>query len=111
VPTLFAQGSYNKRLDMITDDEIPEGSVIWLMDQTDMPAAKKALGGYACIAGNVPTGLIALAGAAEVQEYVTDTLNACAKDGGFWLRNGAALDDAKPENLKSMIDTGRNWRG
>lgn len=111
VPTLFAQGSYNSRLDVIADDEIPEGSVIWMMDQTHMAAAKRALGGYACIAGNVPTGLLAFASAAEVEEYVTALLDTCAKDGGFWLRNGAALDDAKPENLKAMLETGRRWRG
>jgi uroporphyrinogen-III decarboxylase len=111
VPTMFAQGSYNKRLDIIADDELPEGSAIWLLDQSDMAAAKRVLGGYACIAGNVPTGLIALGSAAEVEQYVTDTLDTCAKDGGFWLRNGAALDDAKPENLTAMIETGRNWMG
>ena len=111
VPTLFAQGSYNKRLDIIADDEIPAGSVIWMLDQTDMAAAKRALGGHACIAGNVPTGLLALATAAEVEQYVTDLLDTCAKDGGFYLRNGAALDDAKAENLKAMIETGRNWQG
>ena len=60
VPTMFAQGSYNKRLEVIADDELPAGSVIWLFDQTDMAAAKRALGGYACIAGNVPTALLAL---------------------------------------------------
>lgn len=27
------------------------------------------------------------------------------------LRNGAALDDAKAENLKAMLDTGRSWLG
>ncbi|MBN1631781.1 MAG: hypothetical protein JW990_18655 [Thermoleophilia bacterium] len=32
-------------------------------------------------------------------------------DGGFYLRNGAVLDDAKAENLKAMIETGRDWRG
>jgi hypothetical protein len=111
VPMLFGQGGYNKRLDVIADPEIPAGSVIWYLDQTDMAAAKRALGGYACIAGNVPTGLIALGGASEVEQYATETLNTCAKDGGFWLRNGAALDDAKPENLKAMIETGRNWKG
>ena len=112
VPTMFAQGSYNKRLDIIADDELPAGSVIWLLDQTDMAAAKRALGGYACIAGNVPTGLLALASVQpRCEQYVTDLLNTCAKDGGFYLRNGAALDDAKPENLKAMLETGRNWRG
>jgi hypothetical protein len=111
VPALFAQGSYNKRLDIIADDEIPAGSVIWMLDQTDMAAAKRALGGHACIAGNVPTGLLALGTPAEVEEYVTDLLDTCAGDGGFFLRNGAALDDAKAENLKAMVETGRNWRG
>ncbi len=111
VPMLFAQGSYNKRLKIIADDEIPDGSVIWYMDQTDMAAAKKALDGHACICGNVPTGLIALGSVTEVEDYVTETLKACATNGGFWLRNGAALDDAKPENLRAMLDTGRNWKG
>lgn len=111
VPTMFAQGSYTKRLNIITDDELPAGSVIWMLDQTDMGAAKRALGGYACIAGNVPTGLLALGSVGEVAGYVTDLLNTCAKDGGFYLRNGAALDEAKAENLKAMLETGRNWRG
>ena len=31
----------------------------------------------------------------EVERYVTDLLDACATDGGFFLRNGAVLDDAK----------------
>jgi len=111
VPAMFAEGGYTKRLDVIADDELPEGSVLWMFDQTDMTAAKRALGGYACIAGNVPTALIALSGTAEVEEYVTNLLDTCAKDGGFYLQNGAVLDDAKPENIKAMLETGRNWRG
>ena len=111
VPYMFAEGGYNKRLEVIADDELPAGSVVWLFDQTDMKAAKRALGGRACIAGNVPTALLALAGADEVEEYVTDLLDSCATDGGFYLQNGAVLDDAKAENLKTMIETGRNWRG
>jgi hypothetical protein len=111
VPAMFAQGSYNKRLEVIADDDLPAGSVIWMLDQTDMGAAKRALGGRACIAGNVPTALLALGPAEDVENYVTSLLDECAADGGFMLRNGAALDDAKAENLKAMIDTGRNWRG
>ena len=42
---------------------------------------------------------------------MTDLLDECATDGGFYLRNGAVLDDAKAENVKAMIETGRNWRG
>jgi hypothetical protein len=111
VPFMFAEGAYNKRLEAIADDELPTGSVVWLFDQTDMKAAKRVLRGRACIAGNVPTALLALATADEVKEYVTDLLDSCATDGGVFLQNGAVLDDAKAENLKAMIDTGRSWRG
>lgn len=111
VPVLFAQGSYNKRLHIIADDGLPAGGVLWMFDQTDMAAAKHALGGYACIAGNVPTALLAVGSADEVEEYVTELLDTCATDGGFYLRNGAALDDAKADNLKAMIQTGRRWEG
>ena len=55
VPFMFAEGGYNKRLEAIADDDLPTGSVVWLFDQTDMFAAKRALGGRAAIAGNVPT--------------------------------------------------------
>ena len=111
VPTMFAEGGYNQRLDVIADPEIPAGSVIWLFDQTDMVAAKRALSGHSCISGNVPTALLALSTPGEVEKYVTDLLDTCATDGGFFLQNGAVLDDAKAENLKAMIDTGRDWRG
>ena len=111
VPTMFAEGGYNKRLEVIADPELPTGSVLWLFDQTDMAAAKRALRGHSCIAGNVPTALLALSTVDEVKAYTTDLLDTCATDGGFMLENGAVLDDAKPENLKAMLETGQNWRG
>ncbi len=111
VPAMFAEGSYNKRLEVIADPELPEGSVLWMFDQTDMVAAKRALGGRAAIAGNVPTALLALSTPAEVEKYVIDLLEDCAKDGGFLLQNGAVLDDAKAECVKAMLDAGRAWRG
>lgn len=111
VPAMFAEGGYNKRLEVIADPELPVGSVYWMFDQTDMVAAKRALGGHSCIVGNVPTALLALGTVDEVKAYVTDLLDTCAKDGGFVLQNGAVLDDATAENLKAMIDTGLAWRG
>jgi uroporphyrinogen-III decarboxylase len=111
VPLMFAEGGYNSRLEAIADDEIPAGSVIWLFDQTDMAAAKRILRGRACIAGNVPSSLLAIGTAGEVEKYVTDLLDECASDGGFVLMTGAVVDDAKPETLKALIDSGRAWRG
>ena len=111
VPTMFAEGGYNKRLGVIADPDLPVGSVLWLFDQTDMAAAKQALRGHSAIAGNLPTALLALSTPAEVEKYTLDLLETCAKDGGFMLQNGAVLDDAKAECVKAMLDTGRDWRG
>jgi hypothetical protein len=55
--------------------------------------------------------LLALGSPAEVEEYVTGPLETCATDGGFFLRSGTALDIARAESLKAMIDTGRGWTG
>jgi uroporphyrinogen-III decarboxylase len=111
VPLMFAEGSYDSRLEAIVDEEVPAGSVIWLFDQTDMAAAKRALGGYACIAGNVPSSLLAVGSAEDVEEYVTRLLDQCAVDGGFMLMSGAVVDDAKPDTLQAMIETARAWKG
>jgi hypothetical protein len=111
VPLLFAEGGYNKRLQAIADDGLPDGSVIWLFDQTDMLEAKRVLAGHACIMGNVPNSLLALGTSEEVAQYVTRLLDGCATDGGFILGSGAVVDDAKPETLRAMIETGRSWAG
>jgi uroporphyrinogen-III decarboxylase len=111
VPAMFAEGSYTKRLEVIADDDLPAGSVLWMFDQTDMAAARRALAGYACIAGNVPTALLAVGSLEEVETYVRGLLDECAVEGGFYLRNGAVLDDARAENVRAMIETARNWSG
>lgn len=111
VPVMFAEGGYNSRLEAIADDDTPAGSVIWLFDQTNMAEAKRMLAGRACIAGNVPSSLLAVGTVADMEQYVNNLLDNCAKDGGFVLMSGAVVDDAKPETLKAMIDTGRAWNG
>ena len=53
---LFAEGSYNSRLDTI--NEFPKGAVAWYFDKTDMKIAKQKFGQNCCIQGNVPTSLL-----------------------------------------------------
>jgi uroporphyrinogen-III decarboxylase len=111
VPVLFAEGGYNERLEVIVDPDIPDGSVIWWFDATDMVAAKKAFGGHACICGNVPGTLLALGATAKIEAYVRQLLDDVAGDGGFILGSGTVIDDATPEARRAMIETGRAWRG
>jgi hypothetical protein len=101
VPLLFAEGSYNKRLEVIKD--LPKGAVIWQFDQTDMAKAKKALGANACIAGNVPTSLLVTGTPVAVKEYCRKLIENCGK-GGFILTGGANLDTGRADNLHAMVD-------
>ncbi len=102
VPLLFAEGKYNRRLDIIKD--LPKGSVIWWFDQTDMTRAKKILGNNACISGNVPTSLLCTGRPQDVKEYCRKLIEVCGKGGGFILTGGAAIDRGDVANLRAMID-------
>jgi uroporphyrinogen-III decarboxylase len=109
VPYLFAEGGYNQRLDAITDPDIPKGTTIWMFDQTDMKQAKKKLGGWACFGGNVPVSMLKAGTPEQVRDYVKRLIDDVAQDGGFILSTGAVLDDARPENLHALIDTGKQY--
>jgi len=109
VPYLFAEGGYNQRLDLITDPDIPKGTTIWMFDQTDMKEVKKRLGGWACFGGNVPVSLLKAGTVEDVKTYVKRLIDDVAQDGGFILSTGAVLDDAKPENLHALIETGKEY--
>lgn len=102
VPLLFAEGSYNNRLEIIRD--LPKGKVIWYFDRTDMFRAKRILGDNACIAGNVPASLLCTGKPAEVKEYCRKLIEVCGEGGGFILTGGASIDKGDPGNLRAMTE-------
>lgn len=109
VPWLFVEGGYNQRLDVIADPDIPAGSTVWIFDRSDMKEVKKRFTGWACFGGNVPASALQTGTPADVRDYVRRLIDDVAGDGGFILANGAVLDHAKPENLRAMIDAGREY--
>ena len=68
VPYLFAEGSYDSRLEIIRD--LPPGRTVWHFDQTDMRRAKETPDGIACIQGNVLLSLLRLGDAQEVEAVI-----------------------------------------
>lgn len=102
VPWIFAEGSYNSRLEFITD--LPKGKTIWKFDNTDMTRAKAILGDLACIEGNVPISLLTTGTPEETKNYCKKLVDTAGKDGGFILSSGAVIDTAKPENIRAMIE-------
>jgi hypothetical protein len=106
-PILFAEGSYNKRLDIIGD--FPKGTVAWFFDQTDIFEAKKKIGDRCCIIGNVPTSLLMTGSPQQVKEHCRKLIEGCGKGGGYILDGGANIDEGNPENLRAMMAAAREY--
>ena len=107
IPFLAAEGGYNSRLEVIRD--LPPGKTIWMFDRTDMAKAKEILGDTACLFGNVPSSLLKIGQPQDVADYVKKLIDQAAPGGGFILGNGAFFDEAKPENIQAMVETGKEY--
>jgi len=102
VPFPALEGHWDSRLKVIQD--IPKGKTIWMVDQSDMVKAKETLGKNACLIGNVSSSMLSLGTPQEVRDYAKKLIDTVGKGGGFIMGNGAFFDEAKPENVKAMID-------
>ena len=107
IPILFAEGSYNNRLEIIGD--FPRGTVAWYFDQTDIAKAKQMIGDTCCIMGNVPTSLMLTGTPEQVKEHCRKLIEACAPGGGYILAGGANIDEGNPENLRAMMAAAQEY--
>jgi hypothetical protein len=107
VPVIFAEAGYESRLDIISD--VPKGKTVWWFEQTDMARAKETVGKVACIAGNIPNALFRTGGPEDMRAYCRELIEAAGEGGGFILSTAASLQGARPENVKAMIDAGKEF--
>ena len=86
--------------------ELPKGSVhIELDGDTPIEEAYDTLRGYQSIRGDVPASMLAYGTADEVSSYCEKLINMGMR-GGFMLGSGCEVPlNAKPENVKAMIDS------
>ena len=105
--SLFAEGKYNNRLELVKD--IPRGWVMWHFDQTDMARAKAILGNIYALTGNVPSSLMCTGTPEQVKEYCRRLIETCAPGGGYILTGGASAAEVKAENLHAMMDAAREY--
>jgi uroporphyrinogen-III decarboxylase len=104
---LFAEGSYNTRLDLL--NVFPRGAVSWHFDRTDMAKAKRLLGADCSLEGNIPSSLLVAGSAAEVRAECRRLIEICAPGGGYILSAGASPEFPRLENLKAMVETAREY--
>jgi len=106
-PIVLAEGTYTARLEFLRD--LPEGKIIFWFENVDMKKAKEVLGGRVCIMGNVPMSLMVGGTPDEVKDYCKKTIDIAGKDGGYIMNAAATLDDARPENVRAMVDVTREY--
>jgi uroporphyrinogen-III decarboxylase len=102
IQSMFAEGSFNTRLDLI--DQFPKGSVIWYFDRTDIFNAKKVLGKNCCIEGNIPSSMLVTGEPKDVKEYCKRLIQEVGKGGGYLLCAGSSPENPKLENLYAIIE-------
>ena len=107
VPTLFWEGDVTSKLELIGD--IPKGKAIYFFERTDIFKAKEVLGSQVCIEGNVSMTLLSTGNPDDVKSYCKKLIDVVGKDGGFIMNAATNLDDAKPANLKAMVDFTKDY--
>jgi hypothetical protein len=99
---LYAEGNWEAHLEAFA--QLPEKSVIFHADKTDIFKAHKILGSKFCISGGIPNELLTIGDPEDVRSYCKRIIDGVARDGGYIMDAGALiLDDAKVENVKTMI--------
>ena len=93
--------------------KLPKGKCICDLDgTTDIFRAKEILKDHMCISGDVPASLLTVGKPEEVSEYCKRLIDHVGEGGGFMLTTGCECPiDAKPENLRAMVETGKEYRG
>ena len=106
-PFVFWEGDCTSRLELIAD--MPKGKAVYLFETTDIFKAKEVLRDVVCIRGNVPVSLLIAGTPDDVKAYCRKLIDVVGKGGGFIMDASTTLDEAKPENVKAMIEFTREY--
>ncbi|HSW57982.1 MAG TPA: uroporphyrinogen decarboxylase family protein [Dehalococcoidales bacterium] len=101
-PHIFFEGDYTQRLEYLR--QLPKGKVWALFDRPDMKKAKEVLNGHMCISGNMPSSILQTGTVDDVKKACKWLIDVVGKDGGYIMAPGSSVDEAKPENMKAMVE-------
>jgi len=104
----YAEGNWNAHLESFA--ELPEGSIIFHVDKTDIFEAHKVIGQKFCISGGIPNFLLSYGTVDEVRDYCKKVIDGVAGDGGYIMDASAIIqNDAKVENIRAMTEFTREY--
>jgi hypothetical protein len=109
--TLFyAEGDWTGNLKYIA--ELPEMSIVFHVDRTDLEETRKWLGGKFCTSGGIPNDLLAFGKPADVRQYCQKVIGILGRDGAYIMDAAAIMqDDTNAENLRAMTEAAREYGG
>ncbi|MFC2039122.1 uroporphyrinogen decarboxylase family protein [Chloroflexota bacterium] len=103
----FFEGIWDERLEYLLD--MPKGKVVFHCELTDVFRAKKLIGDRMCIQGGVPPTILQAGSPQDVEELCKKLIGEVGKNGGLILGPGSAMDYARPENVKAMVETVKKY--
>lgn len=104
----YAEGNWNAHLKSFA--ELPEGSIVYHVDQADIFEVHRVIGHKFCISGGIPNYLLSFGTPQEVRDYCKKVIDGVARDGGYIMDASAIIqDDAKVENIKAMTEFTREY--
>ncbi|MGQ9721928.1 MAG: uroporphyrinogen decarboxylase family protein [Candidatus Jordarchaeum sp.] len=89
--------------------ELPKGRCVLELDaSTDIFKAKELLGDSICIDGNLTEVMLTFGTPAKIEDHCKKLINIVGERGGFILK-GTPPREAKPENIRAMINTVKTY--
>ncbi len=101
-PCIFFEGNFTSRLEFLL--EFPKGKILARLDTTDIFKAKDVLRDHVCLEGNVPSSLLQVGSKDDVTAYCKKLIDYVGNGGGLIVSPRSSTDEAKPENMKTMIE-------
>lgn len=104
----YGEGRWDDHLEAFA--ELPERSIVFHLDQTDIFKAHEILGSKFCLSGGIPNYLLGYGTPDEVRAYCKKVIDAVAGDGGYVMDASAIIqNDARIENVRAMTDFTREY--
>ena len=104
---VFMEGNWEPYYELLQELPDNDGKLVCLQENGDCKKFKEKLGNKLCVCGGIPISLLAFGSEEEVKDCVKRMIDDCAADGGFMISTDKGiltLGDAKPENIKAMIE-------
>jgi hypothetical protein len=107
--TLFyAEGDWIYHLDRFA--ELPDQSMVYHVDKTDIFEVHKILGNKFCLSGGIPNFILSYGSPDEVREICKKVIDSVAVDGGYIMDASAIMqNDTKIENLMALTEVTREY--